>query len=160
MAAQFIRKFSKHIPPKLLGRMINLWPPFITAGIHIVDVSNDLQYVKVRLKRGWYNTNYVGVQFGGSIYAMVDPFYMLMFMHNLGNEYIVWDKAARVDFVRPGRTALTAEFRIDSFLIEQVREKTANGRKYVFDLDVNVVDESGAVTAKVVKTLYVRKKSG
>lgn len=122
------------------------------------EATGDFRYLKVELKRAWYNINYVGVQFGGSIYAMVDPFYMLMLMHNLGDDYIVWDKAAHVIFLRPGKTALCAEFNIEESLLEQVRSRTAQGDKYVFDLPVDITDRAGERVAQVIKTLYVRKK--
>ena len=102
--------------------------------------------------------NYVGTQFGGSIYAMTDPFYMLQLINNLGPDYIVWDKAAKVDFKKPGKSKLYAEFIIDQNLIDTVITKTSNNEKYVFDLPVQVKDESGTVIAEIIKTLYVRKK--
>lgn len=158
MAAHLFRRYKNKIPHGIAVRLINFWPPFLAAGIVIREASDDFRYMKVSLKRAWYNINYVGVQFGGSIYAMVDPFYMLMLMNNLGEDYIVWDKAARVHFLRPGRTALSAEFRIGQDLIEEIRMKTADGEKYVFDLPVSVTDKSGEVVAEVIKTLYVRRK--
>jgi acyl-coenzyme A thioesterase PaaI-like protein len=158
LAAHFFRKHKNKIPHSLAVKLINFWPPFLAAGIVIREASDDFRFMRVELKRAWYNINYVGVQFGGSIYAMVDPFYMLMLMHNLGDDYIVWDQAAKLKFLRPGRTALSAEFRIDESLIKEIKAKTEHGEKYVFDLPVSVIDNSGELVAEVIKTLYVRKK--
>lgn len=159
MAAHLFRKHKNRIPHGLAVKLINFWPPFLAAGIVIREATDDFRFMRVELKRSWYNINYVGVQFGGSIYAMVDPFYMLMLMHNLGDEFIVWDKAAHVNFLRPGRTALSAEFRIDESLIEEIKAKTEHGEKYVFDLPVTVKGTAGETVAEVMKTLYVRRKS-
>jgi acyl-coenzyme A thioesterase PaaI-like protein len=158
VAAHLFRRYREKIPHRLAVRLINLWPPFIGAGIVIRESDAGFRYIKVELKRTWYNINYVGVQFGGSIYAMVDPFYMLMLMHNLGDDYLVWDKAAQVNFLKPGRTALFAEFKIEDSLIDEIKEKTASGLKYVFNLPVKVSDGKGDTIAEIVKTLYVRKK--
>ncbi len=79
----------------------------------------------------WYNRNYVGTQFGGSLYSMVDPFYMLMLMENLGRDYIVWDKAASIDFISPGKGPVYAEFFIDEALLDEVRRQTEGGEKYL-----------------------------
>lgn len=158
MAAHLFRKYKKAIPARFFRRLINLWPPFLAAGIHIVESSEDLRTLTVELKRTWYNINYVGVQFGGSIYAMVDPFYMFMLMHNLGDDFIVWDKAARVSFIRPGRSALRARFQINQQLIDEIKQRTASGEKYVFDLPVDVLNMQEERVAHVVKTLYVRAK--
>lgn len=158
MAAHLFRRYKKHIPSKFIRNLINIWPPFIGSGIHILESTEDLRSLKVELRRAWYNINYVGVQFGGSIYAMVDPFYMLMLMHNLGDEYIVWDKGAHIQFLKPGRTVLRAEFVIDEQLINDIKFKTSEGQKYVFDLPVEVRDTQNVVIAKVTKTMYVRRK--
>lgn len=158
MVAPVLRKFSKRIPAPVLRRLVNMWPPFVGAGISIREASEDLLFMRIELKRSWYNINYVGVQFGGSIYAMVDPFYMLMLMQNLGDEYIVWDKAAKIQFLKPGRTALTAMFNLNHELLEQIRSQTSRGEKFVFDLLVEVRDTENTIVALVTKTLYVRRK--
>ncbi len=159
MSAHILNKISNHIPIWLMKLLGNIWLPFLGAGIKIVSVSKDYQYVKVCLKRRWYNSNYVGTQFGGSIYSMTDPFFMLMLINNLGRDYIVWDKGARIDFKKPGRTHLYAEFRIDDFILNQVREAVAKNGKYVFELQVDIFDEDGVNVASVDKVLYVKAKS-
>lgn len=158
MLANMMRKMNSMITPRMTGRLISLWRPYRGAGIKVEDVSSDFRYVRVILKRKWYNSNYVGTQFGGSIYAMTDPFFMLMLMNIIGNEYLVWDKGATIDFVSPGRTKLTAEFRITDEILKNVKLQTASGEKYIFDLPVEVLDADGKIVATVLKKLYVRKK--
>lgn len=158
MVANFFRKTFPQPPGWAFKVFMNLWPPFIGAGIRIRKASRDCRYIKVRLNKSWYNSNYVGTQFGGSIYAMVDPFFMLMLMKNLGKDYIVWDKAAKIDFKKPGKTSLFAEFRIDEKLLSEVKNKTQDGEKYIFDLPIDIKDINGSVVASAIKTLYVRKK--
>jgi acyl-coenzyme A thioesterase PaaI-like protein len=158
MAAHLFRKYSEKIPFRLMRHFVNLWPPFLGAGIRVIEAKKDFTYMRVELKRSWYNMNYVGTQFGGSIYAMVDPFFMLMLMNLLGKDYIVWDKAAHVKFIKPGRTRLFAEFRINPETVESVKNLTENGGKYIFDLPVDVYADNGEKVAHIVKTLYVKKK--
>ncbi|HVP64109.1 MAG TPA: DUF4442 domain-containing protein, partial [candidate division Zixibacteria bacterium] len=95
-----------------LLRFINFWPPFLGAGIRLRRLSPDFREADVEMHQRFWNTNYVGVHFGGSLCAMADPFYMLLLMENLGREYIVWDKAASVRFRKPGRGTVRAEFRL------------------------------------------------
>ncbi len=158
MAAHLIRKLAGKTPIWLVKLLGNIWPPYLGAGIKILESTADFRHIKVCLKRSWYNSNYIGTQFGGSIYSMVDPFYLLMLINNLGSKYIVWDKAARIDFKKPGVTALFAEFRIDESLLQEVKLKTENGDRYVFDLPVEIKDDHGQLIAEVVKTLYVKLK--
>jgi hypothetical protein len=111
------------------------------------------------MKMRWYNRNYVGTHFGGSIYAMTDPFYMLMLIRILGKAYVVWDKSASIEFIKPGTGTLTAEFHISKSLIDQIVTQTAGGEKYLPNLPVEIKDQNGHSVARVIKTLYIRKKS-
>jgi len=106
----------------------------------------------------WYNTNYVRTHFGGSLYSMVDPMYMLLLMRRLGNDYIVWDKSASIDFIRPGKGKVMARFELTDERVEEIRAATANGDKMLPEWDVDIVDESGELVARVHKVLYVRRK--
>ena len=100
---------------------LNLYPPYLGAGIRVRHIGADWRLVRVKLGLSWYNRNYVGTQFGGSLYAMTDPFFMLMLLENLGADYIVWDKAASIDFVAPGRGPVYAEFRLDDAVLDGLR---------------------------------------
>ncbi|QBF24211.1 DUF4442 domain-containing protein [Pseudomonas tructae] len=138
--------------------LLNIYPPYLGAGIRVLSVSPDLRHIRVRMGLRWFNRNYVGTQFGGSLYSMVDPFYMLMLMELLGREYIVWDKAAAIDFVSPGKGPVFADLRIDDALLDDIRQHTAGGKKYLPRLQVDVRDAAGELVARVDKTLYVRLK--
>jgi len=158
MLAQFLRRSAHSISPNILRRIGNMWLPFWGAGIVIHKVSDDYRYIEVIMRLRWYNKNYVGTHFGGSMYAMTDPFYMMMLINNLGKSYIVWDKGACIDFVQPGRGKLTAIFELNDSIIEDVKANTESGEKYIFHLPVDIKNENDEIVASVKKTLYVRKK--
>lgn len=144
--------------PAHLRRWINLWPPFLGAGIRIVHVDPDMKAVTVEMKLRWWNANYVGTHFGGSLFAMTDAFYMLMLLAKLGRDYIVWDKAASIRYRKPGRSTVRAEFRLTDAQLDEIREKLKTRPKYEPVLRVDVKDEQGIVIAEVEKVLHVRKK--
>ena len=142
---------------RTLKRLINLWPPFLGAGIRVLHISDDFRQAEVMLKLGLSNRNYVGVHFGGSLYAMTDPFYMLMLMQLLGPEYNVWDKAASIEFIRPGTGRLQARFRLSPVQVEAIRQATAHGERHLPEFTVDIVNEAGETVSRVRKTLYVRR---
>lgn len=144
--------------PGIFRRLINLWPPFLGAGIKVKEISDDYTDFKVEMKLTRLNRNYVGTQFGGSIYAMTDPFYMLILMKNLGNDYIVWDKAADIRFKLPGKGKLTAHFNISKERIAEIKKQADENYKIEPRFTVHVKDEKGNVVAEVDKVLYVRRK--
>lgn len=143
---------------RFLRWALNFYPPYLGAGVRVRHISADLRLVRVKMVLRWYNRNYVGTQFGGSLYSMVDPFFVLMLMENLGPDYIVWDKAANIEFVSPGKGPVFADFHIDEHLLEEIRQHTAAGDKYLPKLHVEVRDGAGTLVARVQKTLYVRRK--
>lgn len=138
---------------------MNLWPPFVGAGIHVLGISPDYREVRVRMRLRWYNRNYMGTHFGGSLYAMTDPFYVLMMLHNLGRDYIVWDKASNIRYRAPGRRTVFADFRITEAQIAEARARTEGGARYEPTLSVDVVDRDRRVIATVEKTLFIRRAS-
>ncbi|MDR6671882.1 DUF4442 domain-containing protein [Xanthomonas sp. 1678] len=137
---------------------LNLWPPFLFAGIHLVELSANYRYARVELRMRPWNRNYVGTHFGGSLFAMTDPFWMLLAMQNLGGAYYVWDKAGSIEFVRPGRGTVTAQFRLDDALLDEIRTATAGGEKYLRWFDNEILDAHGEVVARTRKQLYVKRK--
>ncbi|MEQ6291649.1 DUF4442 domain-containing protein [Vogesella sp. GCM10023246] len=143
---------------RLAKTIFNLWPPFLGAGIRVGRISPDWRQVEVRLRLGLTNRNYVGVHYGGSLYSMTDPFFMLMTLKNLGKDYIVWDKAGSIDYIKPGRGTVTAHFQLDADWLEQARAATADGSKHLPELCVDITDRHGEVVARVHKTLYIRRK--
>lgn len=159
MLIKFLRAIGEKSPTFVMRFLFNIYPPYVGSGIKVEEISPDYKYLRVTLKLRFYNRNYVGTQFGGSMYSMTDPHYMFLLINNLGPDYIVWDKAAKIEFVKPGKTHVTAEFRIDDQLLNLIKEKTSTGEKYVFDLPVEVVDKNKDVIAKLEKTIYVRKKA-
>jgi len=135
---------------------VNLWPPFLGAGIRVKHIAPDMKSVDVEMKLRWWNANYVGTHFGGSLFAMTDAFYMLMLMANLGRDYIVWDKAASIRYRKPGKGTVRAEFRLTAAQLDEIREKLKTLPKYEPTFKVEVKDEQGNVIAEVEKLLYVR----
>jgi hypothetical protein len=148
----------------LLLRLLNFWPPYLGAGIRLRHLSSDYSHARVEMKLRFWNRNYVGVHFGGSLYAMTDPFYMLLVMEGFRargwlKDYVIWDKAAEIRFVRPGRGRVRAEFRLTPEQLEEFRRLTDLQGKHEPVLKVEVRDDSGAVVAEVTKTLYIRSKA-
>lgn len=144
---------------KFLEKLINFYGPFVGAGVKLEKMSKDFRHARVSMKLTFYNKNYMGTQFGGSLYAMVDPWYMLMLIKNLGDDYIVWDKAATINFRKPGRGTVYAEFNLTDDHLNEIKKhlETTNKMDYVFKVEIK--DDAGKLIADVDKVLYIRKKS-
>jgi hypothetical protein len=142
----------------LMRHGINFWGPFLGAGIKVVDADKDFTKITVELKETWFNRNIVGVHFGGSLYAMCDPFFMGILIHHLGRDFIVWDKGATIKFKRPGKGTVRAIFEIPKEEIERIRLAAINQEKVEPVFTTAVLDIEGKVVAEVEKIVYIKFK--
>ena len=144
--------------PNAIRRFINLWPPLLCSGIRVKRIAEDWRHVEVELRLRWWNRNAVGTMFGGSLFAMTDPFYALMLQHNLGRDYTVWVRSAQIEFVAPGRSIALASFQISPETLAEIRAATEGGQKCQPAFSVAITDPQGTLIAQVNKLLYVRRK--
>lgn len=141
-----------------MRRLFNLWPPFRGMGVKVVELDPDYRHATVELRMRLLNRNYVGTHFGGSLFAMADPWFMILMMHRLGEDYVVWDKAGSVRFLKPARGTVTARFEMPEERVAEARERTADGQKHEPVFKAALVDEQGVTVAEVEKTLHIRRK--
>ncbi len=137
---------------------LNAYPPFLGAGIRVTKVSEDLRHFRAEMKLTSLNRNFVGTHFGGSLYSMCDPFFMIMVIEALGDSFIVWDKSASIRFRKPGRGRVHADFRLEPADIDGILEIMKTQEKYERTFKVEVKDDEGQVIAEVEKLIYVRRK--
>jgi len=151
--------YKKRWKTYLMLKLIGFWPPYLGTGIRVARFSPDLTEIDVEMRLRFWNRNYVGTHFGGSIYAMVDPFLMLMLISYLGPKYVVWDKSAVIKFKKPGLGRIVAQFRISMNELTQLRTDLEINRKIEPVFNVLIKNDLGEIVAEVEKVLYVRKKN-
>jgi acyl-coenzyme A thioesterase PaaI-like protein len=143
---------------RAIFRLLNIYPPYLGAGIRVRHLAPDVSSIEMEMKLRPWNKNAVGTHFGGSLYSMCDPIYMLMLLHALGDDYIVWDKAATIRFLRPGRGTVRARFELSPERARAIAEEADKNGKTKPTFTVQVKDAAGEVVAEVEKVLYVRRK--
>lgn len=143
---------------RLLRLGFNLFPAYRRTGARITYIADDLREVRIELPLNWKTRNYVGTIFGGSMYAAVDPIYMVMLIKVLGDGYEVWDKAASIRFLKPGRDTLHARFVLPEEETVAIRRALEHRPKVDRVYHVDLVDGDGVVHAEVEKTVHVRRK--
>ncbi|MFT4198873.1 MAG: DUF4442 domain-containing protein [Pseudoxanthomonas sp.] len=137
---------------------LNLWPPFLCTGIRVTSLAPDYSHAAVELRMRPWNRNYVGTHFGGSLFAMTDPFWMLLLMQQLGRDHYVWDKAAAIEFVKPGRGTVGTRFDLDPAIVAGLRTQAAGGDKVLHWFESDITDAQGELVARVRKQVYLRLK--
>jgi acyl-coenzyme A thioesterase PaaI-like protein len=145
---------------KLARWGFNVIPAYRGTGARITYIAADYREISVELPLSWRTRNYVGTIFGGSIYAAVDPIYMIMLIKNLGPDYVVWDKSATVRFRKPARTKLHARFLLPLQELDDIRATLTPGGRIDRIYHVDLVDDAGTVHAEVEKTVHVRQHAG
>lgn len=144
--------------PKRMKRLLRIYPPYLGAGVKVEHISEDWKEMRVSMGVHWYNRNYFGTHFGGSLYSMVDPHFVLLLAQLLGKEYRVWDKSARIEFVKATRQRVSATIKISDDMLADIRQHTANGERYLPVFVIEIRDEEGDLVARVEKELYIRRK--
>lgn len=142
----------------LMENFMNFWPPFLGAGLKVVEMNTELTKIVVELRSHFWNRNYVGVHYGGSLYSMTDPFYMLMLLENLGPNYIVWDKAATIRFRSPGLGNLRAWFELTPEAMQSIKEQVDREGKAEPKFMVQIKDKDDKLVAEVEKVISVRTR--
>ena len=139
-------------------RFVSLYPPYLGAGVRVSYPKDDAHRITVSMRLHWWNKNLFGTQFGGSLYSMCDPQFVFIVLRNLGPGYVVWNKSAQIEFLRPGRGPVTATFHVPPEKIDEIRAAADRGQKVEPVLVVEIVADDGTLVARVTETLWVRKK--
>ncbi len=151
-------KYSESRKSRLFRLKMNFFPAYRGTGARVIHISDNLLEVIIKLPFNWTTNNYVGSIFGGSIYASVDPVYMIMLIRLLGKDYIVWDKSATIKFIKPGKETLYARFELDKNSVEKYRAELEEKHSIDKVFSVELVNKAGLVHALIEKTIYMRKK--
>ena len=136
----------------------NWSPMYRRTTAKIVDVSDDLLYIKIRLKLNWKNRNYAGTMFGGSMLAATDPIYMIQLLQILGDQYIVWDKAVDAKYKKPGKGTIYGEFIFTKEEIDSIKKTGHEKNQMDLTKTMSLVDAEKNIIATFNKTLYIADK--
>ena len=142
-----------------LIRRINWYPPYLGMGIRVKDYSDDFTRFDVELRARWYNRNLFGTHFGGALYAMADPFFVFIVTMSLGRDYIVWDKSAAIEFLKPATGTILGVFEISLERLAEIRADVDERGRNTYHFEADLTDASGQAVARVSKEVYVRAKS-
>ncbi len=144
--------------PLMLKLVLNIYPPYLFAGVRVTRIDPGWRELHVSMKLHWFNQNAVGTHFGGSLYSMVDPHLMLLLIQALGSDYVVWDKSAEIEFLKPGKGRVHSIIRITDEVLDEIRRKTEGGKVYRPRFELALQDEDGNIVATVIKVLHIRRQ--
>ncbi len=140
-------------------RRVSLYPPYLGAGIKLKTVNKDFTRFEVQMKMRWYNRNIYGTHFGGSLYAMSDPFFVFIILNFLGKEYIVWDKSANIEFVKPGKGTVKVVFEISKEKLEALKKDIDEKGRNTYFFETKITNSKNETVARIKKEIYVKKKN-
>lgn len=136
----------------------NFFPAYRGSGARVVYIADDYREIRIKIPLSWRTRNYVGTIYGGSMYAGIDPIYMIMLIKNLGRDYIVWDKSAKIRFKRPGKETLFAEFLIDENELDEIKNLLKNSKSIDRIYNVELKNKAGKTHCVIEKTLYITNR--
>lgn len=145
--------------PTIMKLAFDLFPPYWGTGIKVRSISRDYRRLSVEMPLRWFNKNVKGTHFGGNLFSMTDPFYMIMLIKVLGKGYDVWDQQSDIHFLRPGKGLVKANFALSKAFTDDIIKNTRNGAKTSPQFVINITDEAGEIVATVTKSIYIRKRN-
>ncbi len=156
-ATNFLKKFMSTAAIFKYG--FNLSPMYRRTTARVIDITDDMKAVKIKVPLSYKNKNYVGAIFGGSMFAATDPIYMIQLMQILGEEYVVWDKAATIHYKRPAKEHLFCEFIFTNDELEAIKKQVKETHEMTIEKTTYLKNSSEQIFAEVIKTLYIAEKS-
>jgi len=94
---------AESLKSRLARILFNCFPIFWSTGAKITYLATDFKEIHIKLPLSWRTRNYIGTIFGGSMFSATDVLYFLLVLKNLGEDYIVWDKASCIRFKNPAK---------------------------------------------------------
>lgn len=152
----FLNKFFR--PDQVFKYGFNFSPMYRRSVGKLIYVSKDLHTVKIEIPLNYKNANYVGSIFGGSLFAATDPIYMIQLVQILGDDYIVWDKAATINYKKPARSKAFATFEFSEPEIDAIKLEVAQSQKINVVKHLNIISQTNEVFAELEKTMYICTK--
>lgn len=150
---------SKKSRIPLILKLINFWPPFLGTGIWVKSYNKEINRIEVIMRKTFYNSNAYGTHFGGSLFAMTDPFYAFIIHHYLGREYIIWDQSASIKFLKPGTGTVTCIFEVSPKRLAEIKKEVDEVGKGSFHFECEIVNDKGVVVSALEKIVYARRKA-
>ncbi|AUC82830.1 DUF4442 domain-containing protein [Lacinutrix sp. Bg11-31] len=157
IATKFLTRFVK--PASIYKYGFNWSPMYRRTTAKLIEVSDDLHFVKIRLKLNWKNRNYAGSIFGGSMLSATDPIYMIQLIQILGDDYVVWDKAVTAKYKRPAKGAIYGEFIFTAEEIKTIKLNVLQQQQLDIVKDMVLVNAKNKTVAEFSKTLYIAEKA-
>lgn len=143
--------------PSLL-QIINFWPPFLILGIRVNRYQKDLRTLDVEMGLRFWNWNHQRTHFGGSLFAMTDPFYALLIREHINEKIVIWVKSATIQFKKPGRGTVYAQFALSSAKLQELRLSLKSFKKAETHFLIEIKDKKNNVIAIVDQVIYLRKR--
>lgn len=137
----------------------NWSPMYRRTTAKLIEVSEDLHYVKIKIPLNWKNRNYAGSIFGGSMLSATDPIYMVQLIHILGDDFVVWDKSATIKYKRPAKETVYGEFIFSIEEIENIKQSILKEDEMEVSKSTHLTNNRNEVFAEVSKVIYIANKS-
>ena len=154
LASKFMSKST------LMKHGFNLSPMYRRTSAKVTYISKDFLKITIKLPFSYKNANYVNTIFGGSMFSAVDPFPMTQLMNLIGDDYVVWDKAAEIFFRRPAKEDLYAEFTYTHEEVAEIKQKANDNNEFEIVKSTQLTNKDKSIIfCEVHKRVYIAKKA-
>ena len=101
----------------------------------------------------------MGSIFGGSLFSSVDPFPMVQLINIINEDFIVWDKGAKIQFRKPAFEDLYAEFNYTHEELAELRQRVKKEKEIEIVKSTPLTNKAGVtVFVLLIKPFSLPKK--
>lgn len=129
----------------------------LPVGVQVEHVAEDGRALTVALRSPLLRTD-AAPHTGAALYAMTDPFYVLLLQEALGPGYQVWDHSGSIDLLGAARGRVWARLEVTEADLAHAQAMTGAGERHLHLFTVDVKDGDGMTVARVHRMIYVRRR--
>lgn len=129
-------------------------------GIKVVEVGPGTGSVVLKLPYRRSNLNVAGTVHGAAILALAESVHGVAILWRFDPaDHLMYTRRANLEFLSPGRTALTVRYVLSPQTIETIENRLRQAGRHEFDLECTVRDQEGEPIAHLSATYHLRRLS-
>ncbi len=143
--------------PKTLMKHFYSLPSTANTGAEVTYISENLDHVSLTIPLNDKTKNMMGIIYGGIMYSATDFVYLTMLWYRLGLDYMLIDKSAEVQYLRPGLGDLSVDFYLPEETVQSIIDELKTEKSTLREFIIEIKDNKQKTVCKITKSIYIRK---
>ena len=138
---------------------MRFYPPLFFQRILVTRFDKGFRGAEVKIKKSFFNKNYNGSIFGGTIFSAADAFYPVLLYQVLthkGYKIRAWSHSLAIRFRKPAKTDLHFKINLSDEIIDDCEQVLNTIGKYRRTFPIEIYDKNEVLCVSVLIKVYIR----